>query len=526
MYRLRFLLLTVVLLAAARPTGGSAQTAGLGSVSFPNSGAPRAQAPFLRGLALLHSFEYADAAEAFREAQRVDSGFAMAYWGEALTYDHPIWGEHDSTAARAALARLGNGTEARVARGGNARERAYLGAVEALYGEGELKERRRAYEAAMARVQEDYPTDLEGASLRALALLSLRTGGKSDLRPSVQAAAIVEDVLRRNPTHPGATHYLIHAYDDPLLAPLGLPVARRYARIAPKAEHALHMPSHIFVHLGLWDDVVSSNEAAWTASKAWVKRKGRPNEDLDLHAAAWLHYGYLQQGRYARAKALSDSLGALFLEGDQPGPVRHYLTMVSCQNVAETRRPDSTPGVVPRPWEQVLQAASGAMPRGDSASVAAAVAGFRLRADTIASHHGHMPPGVRAFERILTAMDARIRGRNEEAVAALTEAAALEEERSQVGPPIDPTARELLADLLLELGRFQEAAAAYDTALQRTPLRSPVLLGRARAAAKSGDQEGAAHWYGLLARNWKAADPDLPELAEVRAGAKSAQASR
>ena len=124
------------------------------------------------------------------------------------------------------------------------------------------------------------------------------------------------------------------------------------------------------------------------------------------------------------------------------------------------------------------------------------------------------------------AMEARIAGRNEEAVAALTESAALEEERSQVGPPGDPTARELLGDLLLDLARFPEAAAAYDTALQRTPLRSPVLLGRARAAAKSGDQEGAVHWYGLLARNWKAADPDLPELAEVKAGAKSAQASR
>jgi tetratricopeptide (TPR) repeat protein len=526
MYRVRFLVLTVAFLATVQQPVGATQTAGLGSVRFPNSGATRAQAPFLRGLALLHSFEYADAGEAFREAQRVDSGFAMAYWGEALTYDHPIWGEHDSTAARATLARLGNGTDARAARAGTARERAYLRAVEALYGQGELKERRGAYEAAMARVHEDYPADLEGASLHALALLSLRPGGKSDLRPSVQAAAIVEEVLRRNPTHPGATHYLIHAYDDPLLAPLGLPVARRYARIAPQAEHALHMPSHIFVHLGLWDDVVSSNEAAWTASKAWVKRKGRPNDELDLHAAAWLHYGYLQQGRYARAKALSDSLGSLFLGGDQPGRVRQYLTMVSCQNVAETRRPDSTPGVVPKAHEQVLQTASGAMPRGDSASVAAALASFRLRADTIASHHGHMPPGVRAYERILTAMDARIRGRNEEAVAALTEAATLEEERSVVGPPGDPPARELLGDLLLELGRFQEAGAAYDSALQRTPLRSPVLLGRARAAAKSGDQEGAAHWYGLLARNWKAADPDVPELAEVNAGAKRAQASR
>lgn len=522
MHCVRCSLLAVVLMSST----GSAQTSGLGKVSFPNSAGPRVQAPFLRGVALLHSFEYDDAAEAFREAQRRDSSFALAYWGEALTYDHPLWGEHDSTAARAVLARLGDDPAARVARAGSARERAYLGAVQALYGEGSLAERRRAYETAMARVHEEYPTDLEAAGLHALALLSLRTGSKADLRASVQAGAIGEEILRRNPTHPGATHYLIHAYDDPLLAPLGLPVARQYARIAPSAEHALHMPSHIFVHLGLWDDVVSSNEAAWTASKAWVKRKGRPNQELDLHAAAWLHYGYLQQGRYTRAKALSDSLGALFPAGTGTGHVQHYLTMVSCQNVVESRRPDSTPGVTPKPWEQVLQAASGARPRGDSARVAAAVAGFRLRADTIASHHGKMPPGVRAFERKLTAMDARLRGKDEEAVAALTEAATLEDELSQVGPPIDPPARELLADLLLDLGRIPEAAEAYDAALLRTPLRSPVLLGRARAAARAGDEDAAAHWYTLLARNWRAADADVPELAEVRAGAKGAQASR
>jgi tetratricopeptide (TPR) repeat protein len=520
------LVVVFLLIVGASPPAASGQTQGLGSVSFPNSGARRAQPPFLRGLALLHSFEYDDAAEAFREAQRLDSSFAMAYWGEALTYDHPIWGEHDSSAARAVLSRLTEKSEARAAGAASARERAYLSAAQILYGEGSLQERRQAYEAAMARLHQEYPDDVDGASLHALALLSLRTRGKADLRPSVQAAAIAEEILRRNPNHPGATHYLIHAYDDPLLAPLGLPVARRYARLAPKAEHALHMPSHIFVHLGLWDDVVSSNEAAWTASKAWVKRKGRPDDELDLHAAAWLHYGYLQQGRYARAKALSDSIGALFASGSDSRQVQDYLTMMSCQNVAESRRPDATPGVAPKPWQHILQASSGAMPRGDSARVAAAVAGYRLRADTIASHHGMMPPGVRVFERKLAAMDARIRGRNEEAVAALTEAVRLEEERSPVGPPGDPPARELLGDLLLELGRVTEAVAAYDTALQRTPLRSPVLLGRARAAARLGDHEGAAHWYGLLARNWKAADPDLPELAEVREGAKPVRASR
>jgi tetratricopeptide (TPR) repeat protein len=531
MRQLWSLLLVLLLLETAQPSTGVSQTTGLGLVSFPNSGARRAQASFLRGLALLHSFEYTDAGEAFREAQRLDSAFAMAYWGEALTYDHPIWGEHDSTAAREAMARLGATPEQRIARGGSARERAYLGAVEALYGAGSLKERRQAYERAMGQVHDDHPSDLEAASLHALAVLSLRSGDKADLRPSVRAAAIVEEVLRHHPTHPGATHYLIHAYDDPLLAPLGLPVARRYARIAPRSEHALHMPSHIFVHLGLWDDMVASNEAAWTASKAWVKRKGVANDELDLHAAGWLHYGYLQQGRYTRARALSDSLGALFPPDARAGAPHHvhaYLTMVAIQNVVETRRWDSTPpGVAPKPWEHILQAAARAMPRGDRETVAAGLAGYRLRADTIKQHHdGRMPPGVRAFERKLTAMDARVNGRDEEAVAALTEAATLEEDLSMVGPPVDPPARELLADLLLELGRAPEAAAAYDATLLRTPLRSAALLGRARAAVKAGDAEGAARWYGLLSRNWKAADADLPELAEVRSGATEAKASR
>ena len=531
MRQLWSLFLVLLFLETAQPSTGVSQSTGLGLVSFPNSGARRAQPSFLRGLALLHSFEYTDAGEAFREAQRLDSAFAMAYWGEALTYDHPIWGEHDSTAAREALARLGATPEQRIARGGNARERAYLGAVEALYGAGSLKERRQAYERAMGQVHDDHPSDLEAASLHALAVLSLRSGDKADLRPSVRAAAIVEEVLRHHPTHPGATHYLIHAYDDPLLAPLGLSVARRYARIAPGAEHALHMPSHIFVHLGLWDDMVASNEAAWTASKAWVKRKGVANEELDLHAAGWLHYGYLQQGRYTRARALSDSLGALFPPDARAGAPHHvhaYLTMVAIQNVVETRSWDSTPpGVAPKPWEHILQAAARAMPRGDRETVAAGLAGYRLRADTIKQHHdGRMPPGVRAFERKLTAMDARVNGRDEEAVAALTEAATLEEDLSMVGPPVDPPARELLADLLLELGRAPEAAAAYDATLLRTPLRSAALLGRARAAVKAGDAEGAARWYGLLSRNWKAADADLPELAEVRSGATEAKASR
>ncbi len=530
MRRLSSVLLLVLILGTGLVSDARGQTTGLGSVRFPNSGARRAQAPFLRGLALLHSFEYDDAAEAFRQAQRLDSTFALAYWGEALSYDHPLWGSQDSTAARAVLARLDSTPESRIARGGTARERGYLTAVEALYGAGGITERHQAYERAVGLVHRDHPADLEAASLHALALLTIRSAGKADLRTSVQAAAIVEDVLRQSPTHPGATHYLIHAYDDPVLAPLGLPVARRYARIAPRAEHALHMPSHIFVHLGQWDDMVGSNEAAWTASKAWVKRTGASRDDLDLHAAAWLHYGYLQQGRHRRARALSDSLHALFPPDSLARAAHHvhsYLAMVDLQNVVETRRWDSVPsGTALDRWERIFQAAASAVHRGDRETVAAGLARYRLRADTIQQRHGTMPPGVRSFERVLTALDARVNRREEEAVAALREAAAVAEEISLVGPPVVPPARELLADLLLDLGRIPEAAEAYDAALLRTPLRSATLLGRARAAARSGDLEGGAQWYGLLLKNWREADAGLPELAEARAGANRAAAAR
>jgi tetratricopeptide (TPR) repeat protein len=525
-----WILLTLAAVTIVQPPTLRSQTTGLGSVSFPNSGARPAQRPFLRGLALLHSFEYDDAAEAFREAQRIDSSFAMAYWGEALTYDHPLWGEQDSTAARAVLARLADTPERRISRGGSAREREYLVALEALWGKGSVKERHVAYEQAMARVQDDNPADLEAASFHALSLLATRSGPKADLRTSVRAAAIAQDVLHRNPFHPGATHYLIHAYDDPTLAPLGLPVARRYARIAPRAEHALHMPSHIFVQLGLWDDMVASNEAAWAASKAWVKRKGLPNTELDLHAAAWLDYGYLQQGRFARAKALGDSLTALFPADSRaraPHGVQHYLTMVAGQNVVETRQWDTVPPSSAGEWKDFFRIVASAMHRDDRATTETGLARYRLRADTITQHHdGVMPPGVRAYERMLTAMDARANRRDDEAVAALREAATLEEDLSIVGPPEDLPARELLADVLLDLGRVPEAIAAYDSTLRRTPLRSSALLGRARAAVKAGDVEGASRWYGLLLRNWRRADPDLPELAEVKAGANRPQASR
>ncbi len=273
-------------LATAAPL--AAQSHRLGTIAFPNSGPKAAQPPFIRGVLLLHSFEYDDAAAAFREAQRLAPGFALAYWGEAMTQTHPVWNQQEVDSARAILARLGPTPEARSARARTRRERGYLEAVEILYGDGSKPRRDTLYSAAMGRLAAAYPSDLEARAFYALSLLGLSQGTRN-VPTYMRAGALAEEVLRRNPDHPGAAHYVIHAFDDPAHAPLGLPAARAYSKIAPGAAHAQHMTSHIFVALGMWDETVDANVAALGPNRpAWT-----PN-----HVSAWLDYAYLQQGRH------------------------------------------------------------------------------------------------------------------------------------------------------------------------------------------------------------------------------------
>jgi tetratricopeptide (TPR) repeat protein len=268
-----------------------AQAPRLGTIDFPTSGAPAAQPSFIKGVLLLHSFEYRDAALAFREAQGIDPSFALAYWGEALTYTHPIWNEQDLDAGRAVLQRLGRTPAARRAKAPTRRERGYLDAVEALYGRGSKPGRDTAYSAAMKRLAASFPADREAQVFYALSLLGLSQGIR-DVPTYLRAAAIVERVFRANPNHPGAAHILIHCYDDPIHAPLGLAAARAYSKIAPDAAHAQHMTTHIFLALGMWDEVVSQNELASGRDRAtWTPH----------HYTHWLGYGYLQQGRYRDA---------------------------------------------------------------------------------------------------------------------------------------------------------------------------------------------------------------------------------
>ena len=231
---------------AAGKTSGSEKRASaegaLGRIDFPNSGAREAQADFLRGVLLLHNFEYEDAAQAFRSAQALDPDFVLAFWGEALTYSHPIWGEDDPDQARAVLERLAPSREERARIPATERERALLASVEELYGKGERMQRNRNYAKSLERARQRFPDDLEIASFHALSILGTSENGR-DIPTYMRAAAVAEEVFMKNPEHPGALHYAIHAYDDPVHAHLGLRMARRYDKVAAAAAHALHMPS-------------------------------------------------------------------------------------------------------------------------------------------------------------------------------------------------------------------------------------------------------------------------------------------
>src|SRR6185436_14582281 len=294
-------LFTILVVATAVSTAAAAN---VGEVSFANSGGSAAQPAFLRGLALLHNFEYEDAAESFQQAQQLDPGFAMGYWGEAMTHTHPVWMQQDLESARAALAKLAPTAAERAVKAPTERERDYLHAVEVLYGEGSKEQRDLDYAAAMAALHEKYPQDVDAAAFYALALLGTAHHGR-DFATYMRAAAVLEEVFPAHLRHPGVLHYLIHCYDDPVHAPLGLRAARLYGAVAPDAGHALHMTSHIFIALGQWDDVIAANERAMEVVNHHHHEKGKPPAHCG-HYIDWLHYAYLQTGRTADARRVLD----------------------------------------------------------------------------------------------------------------------------------------------------------------------------------------------------------------------------
>lgn len=494
----------------------------LGTIVFPNSGSAAAQEPFLRGIALLHSFEYEEAADAFRVAQRADPAFALAYWGEALTYSHVLWGMENLRASRAALQRLAPSAADRLAKARTSRERSYGAAVEAFYVDAPQAQRVRAYADSLRRHASAAPDDHEAAAFAAHALMlaSFNADGAERETLSREAIALAQRVVQANPEHPGATHYLIHLFDTPAMAKDGLAWARAYDQIAPDAEHALHMPSHIYLQLGLWDDVATSNERAWAASRASTTNAA----DLDWHAFSWLQYAYLQQGRYTAARGLIDTARALLggARGQYPdGSVA--LTRLEFQYASETGRWSAQS--IPRPRfgsaqpasdrERMLRLQSSywvgidALQRRDTATYAVVTAAWLARADSLRSGLSRRPlfaSGALQFEALL----ARARGDRARYLELLTEAA--EQERKMqafVGPPERLFSLEFLGAELLADGRHTESARAYEDVLRLCPNRSQALLGLAHAKSAAGDRAGAAEVFARLRANWARADADV-----------------
>jgi hypothetical protein len=248
------------------PLAAQAPAKSLGTIHFPSSAKPAAQESFLTGVKALFNFEFDIAAEAFQQTEKADPDFALGYWGEAMSFNHPLWAQQDQAAARKVLDRLAPTAAARAAKAPAGRERMLVESLEILYGPGDKLTRDIAYADSLKRIHEKYPDDDEVATFYALALLGTARPGDKSIRNAMLAASIAEGVFQRNPQHPGAAHYIIHSFDDPDHAILALPAARAYSKIAPSAAHALHMPSHIFVQLGMWEDVVRSNIVAYKAA--------------------------------------------------------------------------------------------------------------------------------------------------------------------------------------------------------------------------------------------------------------------
>lgn len=538
----RAVVAAVAALGMAAAACAEARTEELGRVEFQASGAAEARPWFERGVAALHSFWYEEAEESFRRAREIDPRFVLAYWGEAMTHNHPIWDQVDVAAGRAVLEALAPTAEERAAKAPTERERAYLEAVEVLYpaagdgGRDEEKEARdQAYEESMARLAERFPDDAEARIFHALAIEGVVYGGIDDeLRfpMLMRAAASLEELFDRHPEHPGVLHYLIHAYDDPTHAPLGLRAALLYARVAPAAHHALHMPSHIFVQLGRWDEASASNEDAWQASVDWVEQGDLDPARRDFHSLSWLLYAYLQEGRYEKARETLEVVRAAHRESPG-GRVRHARHDMEARYRVETGRAappavadedhESEHGGEPEPEHggghgDEHGGPAAALAAGLAAYQAGDVAALRLAVEAIAAEEPRPGSSGEVQERDLSALLALAEGRRDEGLELLAQAAALEEALDPPsGPPetIKP-AHELYGDVLLALERPEEAAEQYEVSLRRTPRRALSLLGAARAAAARGDRETAEERYRTLLEVWDRADDGLPAVGEAR----------
>jgi tetratricopeptide (TPR) repeat protein len=507
---MRLVALAICLLLTGSPVSADG---GYGHVDFANSGAPSAQGDFLDGLALLHDFEYPAAASAFRRAQAADPSFAMAYWGEAMTFNHPIWMQQDLGAARAALHKLAPSAAGRRARAKTEREKVYLDAVEILYGEGSKEERDLRYENAIAKLHERYPDDVDAAAFYGLSILGTAHAGR-DVATYMRAAGVLEEAWITHRDHPGLVHYLIHSYDDPAHAPLGLRAARIYARIAPDAAHAQHMTSHIFLALGMWPETVRANVAAIADVDRMRAAHGKSPVRCG-HYPSWLGYAYLQFGKVGEARAaLASCRATLESEAamDHPGMsmdpdesltgsfanmrLRYLIDTGDWKGEIAGWSLPKTAGPGAR-LDFAFARALGEIARGRAAEARQALGELETIGREVAdieTKRANPDPSYRVRPAIFLleaqALLAEHEGNLSAAEKLLGQAVGLEGTLPiAFGPPtIDKPTHELLGEFLLRHGRKDEARAEFEKALARTPGRSLAAQGFAAASAGPASQ--------------------------------------
>jgi tetratricopeptide (TPR) repeat protein len=504
--------------AAASPPKLAPQ---LGKVNFPTSCAAPVQRSIVTGVALLHSFQYQQAAQTFEDVTKQDPKCAIGYWGEAMSIYHQLWDFPDDAALKQGREWAKKATKLHAP---TDRERGYIVAVSAFYqdlpGVTSLA-RTVAYSNSMQQLTGRYPEDEEAAAFYALSLIALAEMGQDDLPNRKKAIAILQPLFAKDPDNPGFAHYLIHACDMPQLAPQGLAAARGYAQIAPDSAHALHMPSHIFARLGLWKEMIDSNLAA-AAAAANASRAHTEPAHYQLHALDYLDYAYLQSGQDAQAAALVGAVKAV--PGASTEEITEFSTIFAARNAIEEHRwkdaasltiPDAKPSAQ---RETYFARALGAARSGDAAAAEkdveklAEILAAEKASDTAKGYKTTAGESPELFEA--RAWLALAQGDSAGALKTLGDAATKEDSEG-LGDLAIP-AREMLGDMYLESKRPGDALAAYRASLVLAPNRFDSLLGAGRAARDSGDTKDARSYFDLLIHS-NEPGADRPGLAEARA---------
>lgn len=511
------------LLSAQEPQHHHDTDEKLGTVSFPTSCAPAVQSQFERGVVLLHSFEYEVANAQFEEVAKKDPHCAMAYWGQAMTLYHELWN-------RPSKADLSRGAEllakARSLKPPTARERDYILALSVFYSDTDKldhTQRADAYAQAMQGVYERNPDDHEAGIFYVLSILASGPNRDPNLTNAKAAVAILNKLYDEQPNHPGIAHYIIHSCDNPAMASLALPAARKYASIAPSSPHAVHMPSHIFARLGLWQDDINSNLAAIRVADSMAAHHHMMHHKV--HSMDFLEYAYMQIGDDAGAKAMIEQIAAIRLEQMDP-EFENYLLVRQAEGPAKY-------AIERRQWKEALalQPIAGAPPDVQLVTYwGRAVAAGHLHDATAAQealkHYDELLEAVRKGPRsyivdglkdehqLVQAWTAYAAGNSDDAVRLLR---AVADNQDKVGKgETELPAREMLADMLLDLQHPQEALTEYETSLHTDPNRFDGLYGAAQAATQIQQKQKASTYYIQLLKNCEGIHSDRPELAQAK----------